>query len=73
MKLLQSPLDIAPALCSRIGNDEARLGRWSSAHAYLVSQARAGRLRSTLFPQASSGTRFIDQLEALLRREGYLK
>jgi hypothetical protein len=53
--------------------DEARLGRWSSAHAYLVSQARAGRLRSTLFPQAASGTRFIDQLEALLRREGYLK
>jgi hypothetical protein len=53
--------------------DEARLGRWSSAHAYLVSQARAGRLRSTLLPQAASGTRFIDQLEALLRREGYLK
>lgn len=53
--------------------DEARLGRWSSAHAYLVSQARAGRLRSTLFPHAASGTRFIAQLETLLRREGYLK
>jgi hypothetical protein len=53
--------------------DEARLGNWSSAHAYLVSQARAGRLRSTLFPHAASGTRFIGQLEALLRREGYLK
>ncbi len=53
--------------------DEARLGRWNSAHAYLVSQARAGRLRSTLFPRSASGTRFIGQLEALLRREGYLK
>jgi hypothetical protein len=53
--------------------DEARLGLWSSAHAYLVSQARAGRLRSTLFPRSASGTRFIGQLEALLRREGYLK
>jgi hypothetical protein len=53
--------------------DEVRLGRWSSAHAYLVSQARAGRLRSTLFPRAASGTRFIAQLETLLRREGYLK
>jgi hypothetical protein len=53
--------------------DEARLGQWSSAHAYLVSQARAGRLRSTLLPHAASGTRFIGQLESLLRREGYLK
>jgi hypothetical protein len=53
--------------------DEARLGLWSSAHAYLVSQARAGRLRSTLFPHAASGTRFIGQLESLLRRDGYLK
>jgi hypothetical protein len=53
--------------------DEARLGDWSSAHAYLVSQARAGRLRSTLLPHAASGTRFIAQLETLLRREGYLK
>ncbi len=53
--------------------DEARLGQWSSAHAYLVSQARAGRLRSTLFPRSASGTRFIGQLESLLRREGYLK
>ncbi|HTU28422.1 MAG TPA: hypothetical protein VMF07_03510 [Solirubrobacteraceae bacterium] len=53
--------------------DEARLGRWSSAHAYLVAQARAGRLRSALLPHAASGTRFITQLEALLRRDGYLK
>ncbi len=53
--------------------DEARLGQWTSAHAYLVSQARAGRLRSTLFPHASSGMRFIGQLEELLQREGYLK
>jgi hypothetical protein len=53
--------------------DEARLGRWSSAHAYLVSQARAGLLRSALFPHASGGMRFIGQLEVLLRREGYLK
>ncbi len=53
--------------------DEARLGRWRAAHAYLVSQARAGRLRSTLFPHASSGTRFIGQLQALLRRRGYLR
>jgi len=53
--------------------DEARLGRWSSARAYLVAQARAGRLRSTLFPRADGGMRFIAQLETLLRREGYLK
>jgi hypothetical protein len=53
--------------------DEARLGRWSAAHAYLVAQARAGHLRSTLLPRAASGTRFIAQLETLLRREGYLK
>lgn len=53
--------------------DEARLGQWSSAHAYLVSQARAGQLRSTLYPRAESGKRFIAQLQTLLRREGYLK
>jgi hypothetical protein len=53
--------------------DEAGLGRWNSAHAYLVAQARAGRLRSTLFPHAESGLRFVSQLETLMRREGYLK
>lgn len=53
--------------------DQARLGHWRSAHAYLVSQARAGRLRSTLNPHADSGMRFIHQLEKLLRREGYLR
>jgi hypothetical protein len=52
--------------------DEAGLGRWNSAHAYLVSQARAGRLRSTLFPHTESGLRFVSQLETLMRREGYL-
>lgn len=53
--------------------DEARLGRWRAAHAYLVSQARAGRLHSALSPHADSGMRFIAQLQALLHREGYLK
>ena len=51
--------------------DEARLGHWSSAHAYLVSQARAGRLRSAF--SGEGGMRFISQLERLLHREGYLK
>jgi hypothetical protein len=53
--------------------DEATLGRWPSAHAYLVSQARAGRLTSTLYPKSASGMRFITELQALLRRDGYLK
>lgn len=52
--------------------DEALLGRWRSAHAYLVAQARGGRLRSTLFPRADGGTRFIRRLEKLMHREGYL-
>jgi hypothetical protein len=53
--------------------DEATLDRWPSAHAYLVSQARAGRLTSALYPKSAAGTRFITKLEALLNRDGYLR
>src|SRR5579875_239497 len=53
--------------------DEARLGHWRAAHAYLVSQAKAGRLNSPLNQRAWSGVNFVRHLERLLRREGYLK
>ncbi len=52
--------------------DEARLGYWSYAHAYLVSQARAGYLHSALLPHLG-GLRFVDRLETFLRRGGYFK
>jgi hypothetical protein len=51
--------------------DEATLGHWPSAHAYLVAQARAGHLNSG-FGASESGMRFIAKLHALLRRDRYL-
>lgn len=53
--------------------DEARLGHWRAAHAFLISQARAGKLHSGIAPRTENGIRFVKHLTALLRREGYLK
>jgi hypothetical protein len=52
--------------------DEYRIGKVKQAKAFLVAQARAGRLNSPLEPASAGNMHFVRHLEAFLQRHGYV-
>jgi hypothetical protein len=52
--------------------DEYTLGHIKQAKAFLVTQAKAGRLNSALAPASAQNMHFVRHLEAFLRRHGYV-